>query len=81
MDGPPGPCTAATIGPGRPPTALNITTFGPPSHRWSPITVPFTGVATLVAKYCNRSNFHSTNISRFYNLVSIHDLIFANQQL
>ena len=31
--------------------------------------------------YRNRSNFHSTNISWFDNLVSIHDLIFTNQQL
>ena len=30
-------------------------------------------------KYRNRSNFHSTNISQFHNLVSIHDLILANQ--
>ena len=30
MDGLPGPCTAATLGPGEPSTSLSITTVGPP---------------------------------------------------
>ena len=34
-----------------------------------------------IGYYPSRSNFHGTNISQFHNLVSIHNLIFMNQQL
>ena len=53
MDGLHGPCTAATLGPGGPSTALSITTIGPHSHGRSPTAGLFTDVAAAVAK-CTR---------------------------